>query len=88
MEDLTKETPEFIVSRGALKAVEMLNDATYKKTFLDKIITNEEVIFAYRLYFQLFDFQELLCIKKNQEFFNKACDYFIEKSNGRIGKKS
>lgn len=65
----------------------MLNDTNYQKAFVDKTISNEEIIFVYRVYFQLLDNQQLLQIVDNQEFFNKVCDYFIEKSNGKIGKR-
>lgn len=71
---------------GALRAVEMLNGASYKSIFLSKTILNPEVILAYRVFFQLFDYQSILQIQDYQEFFNKACDYLTQQNpEGKIG---
>ena len=71
---------------GALRAIDMLNGASYKSIYLSKTIPNPEVLFAYRIYFQLFDHQPILQIQDNEEFFNKVCDYLTQQNpEGKIG---
>jgi len=70
---------------GAVRAIEMLNGPSYKNLFLTKTISNSEVLFAYRIYFQFFDYQPLLKIQDDKEFFDKVCDYLTQQNpDGKI----
>ena len=63
----------------------MLNEACYKKTFIDKNLQSEEIILIYRIYFRLSNNEEILNIKDNNKFFEKTCEYFINGPEGKIG---
>lgn len=86
--EYTKECPDMALSKGALKALEILNDSNNKKFFENKIASNSETIIAYRIYFMLLDREEFYSIPNDEVFFEKVCSYFLENStDGKIGKE-
>lgn len=85
MEELSKEIPPFVMTRGASKATELLNENLYNKVFTADIIPNEEVRMIYKIYFQLLDRNEIIELSTVEEFWKACCHYFIIEGNGKTG---
>jgi len=75
----------FALTRGAIKAVELLNESLYYKLFTEGPIPNEDIILTYRIFFQLLNMKDYVNIKDNSEFWKKVCEYFVSESNSKLG---
>ncbi len=85
--DLTEKLPStFVLTRGASKAVELLNDGLYAKIFKDDSIPIDDIIMIYRLFFYLTNNPKLAEIEGNKEFWSVCCNHFNTIPNGQIGK--
>ena len=86
-ENLEKEM-NFKISQGSEKAIQLLNEDYYKKSFKNKkLIENEnkiEIILVYKIFFQFLK-NDIVNIKNNINFWNETCEYINNNSNGRIG---
>ena len=86
-ENLEKEM-NFKINEGSEKAIQLLNEDYYKKSFKNKkSIENEnkiEIILVYKIFFQFLK-NDIVNIKNNNNFWNETCDYINNNSNGRIG---
>ena len=86
-ESIPKTYPEFQITKGALRAIELLNNDKYnqlfKKTVLDQ--NQKEIIVIYRLLFRLLNEREISEIEDDSEFWLRICEYFNEKGIDRIG---
>ena len=86
-ENLEKEM-NFKISEGSEKAIQLLNEDYYKKSFKNKkIIENEnkiEIILVYKIFFQFLK-NDIVNIKNINNFWNETCEYINNNSNGRIG---
>lgn len=86
MDDLNKEIPPFALSRGAVKAVELLNEPMYFKVFTtDGNFPSDDVYIPYRILFTFAEMPELYTLKCNEEFWKKTCEYFVSSSEGKMG---
>ena len=74
------------MTRGASKAVELLNESLYAKIFNENNIPNEDILMVYRLIFYLTDRSDYASIQNVKEFWSKCCNYFTNLPNGQIGK--
>jgi hypothetical protein len=81
-----KIPPPFNLSRGAIKAVELLNDGLYSGIFDEHCLPNDDVLMIYRLFFLLYNKADIADIINPFIFWAKTCDYFLNKCNGKIGK--
>ena len=81
------EPPKFALSRGAVKAIELLNNVDYCKIFHDKnlIPPLDNIIFVYRIFFQFLKDNDIKNIKDQKLFWIKASDYILNNSNGKAG---
>ena len=81
------DPPTFSLSRGTVKAIELLNNEHYDNIFHDKELLSplDSIIFVYRIFFQFLKDNNLKYIQNDHLFWTKASDYILEKSNGRIG---
>ena len=81
------EPPTFSLSRGTVKAIELLNNEDYGRIFHDKDLLSplDSIIFVYRIFFQFLKDNNLKYIKNEHLFWIKASDYILENSNGKIG---
>ena len=86
-ESIPKTYPEFQITKGALRAIELLNNDKYnqlfKKTVLDQ--NQKEIIVIYRLLFRLLNERDISEIEDDSEFWLRVCEYFNEKGIDRIG---
>jgi hypothetical protein len=85
--DLTEKLPSpFVLTRGASKAVELLNDGLYAKIFKEDNLPIDDIIMIYRLFFYLTNSPQVAEIKENFEFWSACCNHFNSIPNIQIGK--
>jgi hypothetical protein len=73
------------LTRGALKAVELLNENLYYKLFTEGPEPSDDIILTYRIFFQLLNMEEISRIPNNSKFWQNACKYFVKESNSKLG---
>ena len=83
--EIYKPIPNYNVNKGAIKALELLNEKIYSKLFYNNSNPSSDVKLIYRIFFKLLDVSEITDIKCNKEFWKKCCEYLINESNGKIG---
>ena len=81
------DPPKFALSRGTVKAIELLNNEDYSRIFHDKelIPPLDNIIYVYKIFFQFLKDNDLKNIKDEKKFWIKASDYILNQSNGKIG---
>ena len=86
-EELNKPYLDFQMSKGTIKAIELLNNEEYTKIFNQNILDNElnEIYIVYRIFCYLINEREIAEIKNDKIFWIKFCNFFNEKSNGKKG---
>ena len=86
-DELNKKYNEFQVSRGAVKAVELLNNPLYSKLFKKPVLekNSEEICKIYRILFTLLGEYKIANIPEDDYFWIKCTEYLNNKSNGKIG---
>ena len=86
-EELNKTYTEFQMSKGTIKAIELLNNEDYTKIFHQNILENElnEIYIVYRCFCYLINEREIAEIKNDKTFWIKFCEFFNKKSNGKKG---
>ena len=86
-EELNKEFTPFQVSRGAAKAVELLNNPLYSKLFKKSTIEKnaDEICKVYRTLFTLLGEYHIANIPEDEYFWIKCTEYLNNKSEGKIG---
>ena len=82
-----KDLDSFKLSKGSLKALEILNDENYNNIFQMEELSPplDEIILIYRIFFQLINKEEFTEILSDKKFWKEARNYFLENSNGKIG---
>ena len=86
-DELTKKFSEFQISRGAAKAVELLNNPLYSKLFKKPVLEKnvEEICKVYRTLFTLLGEYKIANIPEDEYFWVKCTEYLNNKSEGKIG---
>jgi len=74
--ELTTPIPPFILTKGSVKAVDLLNTTLYNKLFNTNSIPQEDVIFPYKLYFKLIGKDNFYHLS-NFDFWNECCNFLI-----------
>jgi len=83
---LNKEAGKFTMTRGAIKAIELLNEQMYQNVFKQDTLPVEQVLLAYRIFmFYLKEKRDIAIIKDNNEFWKEVCDLFVNQTEGKIG---
>ena len=87
-EELEKEIKPFVIGKGALKAIGMLNGKNYLTKFENTPTPTTELLLVYRLFFQLIapKHPEFVSIKDNDQFWSKISVYFTENAHDELGK--
>ena len=82
-----KDLDSFKLSKGSLKALEILNGENYRNIFKMEELNPplDEIILIYRIFFQLINKEEFTEIIGDKKFWKEARNYFLENSNGKIG---
>lgn len=73
------------MTRGAIKAVELLNDKMYMQIFRAETIPPDEVINIYRILLLFIDKRDVAIIKYSHQFWPEVCNLFLNESDGKIG---
>ena len=86
-DQLKAEPPKFALSKGTVKAIELLNDANYNNIFKNKELLPplNEIILVYRIFFQLLNANNLYQIKNDKLFWNEAGEFILNNNNGKTG---
>ena len=86
-DEFNEEFPPFSLSKGAVKAIELLNDDRYNSIFKTKELNPplDDIIFIYRLFFKLLKDNNLATINDDQLFWMEASDYILNNNNGKTG---
>ena len=86
-EQLNAEIPPFQISRGAAKAVELLNEELYNRIYHQTELKEplNKIILTYRIYTQLLANNTISSIKDDNEFWNSFCKFILENNNNQTG---
>ena len=86
-EVLNEEPPKFSLSKGTIKAIELLNEDNYNKIFNEKELNQplNEILFVYRIFFQLLKVNNIYQIKDDKLFWMEASEYILKNNNGKTG---
>ena len=86
-EELNKPYLNFEMSKGTVKAIQLLNNEEYIKIFNLNNLDDElnEIYIIYRCLCYLINQKEIAEIKSDKLFWIKFCEFINEKSNGKIG---
>ena len=82
---MTKEVPTFSLTRGTVKAIELLNESIYTKLFLNTSTPNEEILFPYKIYFHMIRSPVLKTLPNDNDFWTECCKYFSQETQGKTG---
>lgn len=67
---------DFNLSKGALKAIDLLNEEIINRLFFEEITPNSEIFIIYKIYFQLIKKQEIIQYFNESKFWEKCKSYF------------
>lgn len=67
---------DFQLSKGALKAIDLLNEEILNRLFFEDIKPNSEIFIVYKIYFQLIKNQEIIQYFNDSIFWEKCKNYF------------
>ena len=86
-EEFNSDPPKFELSKGAVKAIEMLNNEAYVKIFKIKELTPplNEILLIYRIFFQLLKSNNIYNIKDDKLFWIEVCEYILNNNNDKTG---
>lgn len=78
---------DFILSKGSLKAINLLNEEILNRIFNDEKPPNKEILIVYQIYFQLIKYQDIIECYKNFEpnLFWEKCKNYFQKDGGKTG---
>jgi hypothetical protein len=74
--DLNAPLHQFSLSKGSMKAIDLLNTPLYTKIFNTNTIPSDDILFSYQLYFKLLGKDKIFKLKK-YEFWSECCNFFI-----------
>ena len=77
----------FVLTRGAIKAVEFLDQDLYTKIFTkDELEPSlNEIIIIYRILYQLLKIENLVSIKNDNDFWKANCNFLLTESHDKLG---
>jgi hypothetical protein len=86
-EDFDSPKYEFTLSSYTVKALDLLDDSSYNIIFTHKRLEPplNQIIFIYRVLFQLIVEGKLVDIKDDKEFWEKTRNFILEKNNNKTG---
>lgn len=85
---MQKDPEPFKLSKGAEKAIELLNDKMYLKKFYDENPQSEDIILPYKIFMLMVNNKELNFYNKNysnEEIWKMISICLTSKSDGKLG---
>ena len=79
--------PGFVMSRGANRAIDLLNENIYNKIFAQGTPPSDDVKLIYRIFFYLINRGDIAQIEGQNEFWNVCSNYMMTEGSGKTGKK-
>ena len=74
------------LSKGAIKAIRLLNESILNKLFTeDENLSDDNILLIYHIYFQLINHPLSKVKLDKMNFWKKCCYYFTHEENGKIG---
>ena len=85
--DIHKDYNDFTLSRGALKATDLLDQELYNKLFTKEELDEsmKEIIYIYKIFYQLILKEDFVNVKDDALFWKKNCEFILKESNDKIG---
>jgi len=86
-EDLDSPKYKLTLSANSLKALDLLDDNSYNKIFTIKNLEPplDQIIFIYRVFFQLIVEEKLVDIENDKKFWEQTRNLILEKNNNKTG---
>lgn len=82
---IPSEYPTFNMSRGANRAVELLNENIYNKIFSVSYKPNDDIILVYRIFFYFINKKEIAECQNPDEFWKGVSEFFYNEGQGKTG---
>lgn len=73
------------MTRGAVKAIELLNEQMYVNVFKTDQLPGDQVLLAYRIFLFYLNKREIAIMNNNMEFWKEVCNLFVDGTEGKIG---
>lgn len=73
------------MTRGAVKAIELLNEKMYLNVFKSEVVPVEQVQLAYRIFLFYLNRRDIALMKNKEEFWKEVCNLFVNETEGLIG---
>ncbi len=86
--ELNSDMPKFQLSKGSLRAIEVLNKELYLNIFYNDILPKKynEILIIYKIFVQFIKNENLIKLSNNdQEFWREISNYFITESKNKLG---
>ena len=85
--DLDSPKYAFSLSKGSVKALDLLNEESYNKIFKKKKLEPplDKILLVYRIFFQLIGKEDLVNINDNKQFWEKTRNYILDNNKGKTG---
>ena len=86
-EQLIENTQPFNLSKGSLKALDLLNSNCYNDVFkIQKLEPPlDKIILVYKIFFQLIDKEKIVKIENEKQFWEKARNFILDNNEGQTG---
>ena len=73
------------LTKGALKAINLLNEEILNRIFLEEKPPNNEILIVYKIFFQLIKHQEIIKNECNNNIFWEKCKKYFRSVGGKTG---
>ena len=86
-EDFDSPKYEFTLSSYTVKSLDLLDDSSYNTIFTLKNLEPplDQIIFIYRVFFQLIVEEKLIDIENDKKFWEKTRNFILERNNNQTG---
>lgn len=79
-----KDFKNFVLSKGATKSIELLNETIMNKIFKQTNTPRNDILFIYKVFFQLIN-NSMKDLNNKDEFWENCRQYFLNDGKGKIG---
>ena len=76
---------DLVLTKGSLKAINLLNEEILNKIFFEEKMPNFEILLVYKIFFQLIKNQDIINYKDYNDKFWEKCRNYFRAFNGKTG---